>query len=303
MASRVICSRSGIIVFAVGFSFYFFMKYYLISVAVSEGENQLLSQTLATDKTPVPTSAVTTLNSSFEALFGNESCRADVLDAPAFVRAAGCNNGECDTITCQRLLVGDEKAVAAAIEFTSKHQRKVIPESEMLKKVSDCEMFRKRGGYRNTPLRPSDNDFPVAFNILVHWHLEQFERLLRAIYRPQNVYCIHVDAKASWTFHSTVTMIARCLDNVYIATRRQHVVYAGFSRLQVRSYSVPQLMVLSVTAAFMLMPRCSYTLYVALPTDIENTLKLSPSQRYTTLKLGTHCLCSRAVFTGHVHSL
>jgi len=213
------------------------MKYYFISV-VSERENQLLLQTLASDNTPAPTIAVTTINSSYESLFGNISCRADVLGAPTFVRAAGCNNGECDTITCQRLLVGDDKAVAAAIQFTSEHPRKVMPESEMLKIASDCATFRKRGGYRDTSLRPSDDGFPIAFSILVHWHLEQFERLLRAIYRPQNVYCIHVDAKTSWTFHSTVSMIARCLDNVYVATRRQHVVYAGFSRLQVKYYSI-----------------------------------------------------------------
>jgi len=228
MASRLICPRNGIVVFAVGFSLYLFMKYYLISVADSDRERW---QTTV----PVP---ITTINGSFEAVFGNKSCRVDVLGAPAFVRAAGCNNGECDTITCQRLLVGDDKAIAAATQFTNEHQRRVMTETELLKKTSDCKTFRKNGGYVAAPLRPSDSEFPIAFSILIHWHLEQFERLLRAIYRPQNVYCIHVDAKTSWEFHSAVVRIAHCLDNVYVASRRQRVVYAGFSRLQVRSYLV-----------------------------------------------------------------
>lgn len=241
MSSRAICSRSRIIFCAVCFSFYLFMKYYLISASVNDGEDQLLSPTPAA---PLPTSAVATANGSLDVLFGNSSCPADILGTPAYVRAAGCSGGgECDTITCQRLLVGDDKATAAAGQFTSKHQRKPLPESEMLSMVSDCETFRKRGGYRDTPPRPSDNEFPIAFSILVHWHLEQFERLLRSIYRPQNVYCIHVDAKTSWAFHSTIAAISNCLGNVYVATRRQHVVYAGFSRLQVNNHPVLLLVV------------------------------------------------------------
>ena len=237
MASKLRCPSNGLILFTVGFSLYFCMKYYLISVSVGSYDEKGNSPISVVVNTPVPTTGmITTINvSSFSALFGNKTCRSDVLGAPAFVRAAGCNSGECDTITCQRLLVGDQQAIAAAVKFTDKHRRKVIPESELLKNALNCEEFRRRGGYRNEPLRPGDRQFPIAFTILVHWHLEQFERLLRGIYRPQNVYCIHVDAKATWTFHSAVETIARCLDNVYVATRRQLIVYAGFSRLQVSS--------------------------------------------------------------------
>lgn len=241
MASRIVCSRNGLIAFTAGFSFYFFMKYYLISASVGPGDTEEHRHLSAVDGgvhyTPVPTyKTVTSINSSLESLFGNESCRVSVLGPPPFVRAAGCNNGECDMITCKRLLVGDEEAVAAAVKFTNSHERKVLRETEVLSNALNCEEFRKRGGYRDTPVRPSDTEFPIAFSILVHWHLEQFERLLRAIYRPQNAYCIHVDAKTSWTFHSAVASIAQCLGNVYVATRRQVVVYAGFSRLQVRSH-------------------------------------------------------------------
>jgi len=231
MKLRVLCPGHGLLVFAAGFSVYFFMKYYLMSVAVvfrDEKESHFLSQSITT----VPT--YTAVNDSFYALFGNQSCQTDFLDAPEFLRAAGCNDGICETVTCQRLLVGDKQAVDAAVKFTNTHDRKVLQESEVLNNALNCEEFRTRGGYWSRPVRPSDKEFPIAFSILVHWHLEQFERLLRAIYRPQNVYCIHVDAKASSAFHSAIAAIARCLDNVYIATKSQFIVYAGFSRLQVR---------------------------------------------------------------------
>ena len=35
--------------------------------------------------------------------------------------------------------------------------------------------------------------FPIAYSLLMHKEVEQAERLLRAIYRPQNSYCIHID--------------------------------------------------------------------------------------------------------------
>lgn len=239
MVSRLLCSRHALVVFTVGFSIYFFMKSYLISVSVGiDDENMLLSP--GSDlghSTSVPMyGTVTALNSSMQTLFDNESCRADILGAPPLVHAAGCDNGRCDTITCKRLLFGDKESVDEAVKFTKEYPRYMMPETALLRNAMNCDRFRKLGGYRDSPVRPSDNDFPIAFSILVHWHLEQFEVLLRAIYRPQNIYCIHVDAKTSWTFHSAIMKIAQCLDNVYVATRRQLVVYAGFSRLQVRNY-------------------------------------------------------------------
>jgi len=54
-------------------------------------------------------------------------------------------------------------------------------ENEVLNNALNCEEFRKRGGYLSTPVRHSDSEFPIAFKILVHWYLEQFEKLMRAI--------------------------------------------------------------------------------------------------------------------------
>ena len=249
MTSKIVNSRRTLVAFTIGFCVYCFVKSYLILVSFGSDDKSLLMPHGSDGKSLLPSleddgvhstllssyRTFSAINISFDTFFGNESCEADVLGAPPFVQKYGCNGNECDIITCKRLLVGDEKAAAAATAFSDKHRRKPLPEDELLRNAVNCDEFRKHGGYRDTPVRPSDNEFPIAFNILVHWHLEQFERLLRAIYRPQNIYCIHVDAKASWTFHSAVAAIAKCLDNVYIASRRQLIVYAGFSRLQVRT--------------------------------------------------------------------
>lgn len=166
-------------------------------------------------------------------LYNDPNCQNDTLALPENVPVAGCHTGECDNVTCRRIFMNDSATMQAVHAFMNKRTRVVLKEGEILQMASNCAEFRRRGGYRNEPIRASDVDFPIAFNILIHWHIEQFERLLRAIYRPQNVYCIHVDAKTSYEFHAAIKAVAGCFDNVFVATRLHRVVYEGFSRLQV----------------------------------------------------------------------
>lgn len=50
--------------------------------------------------------------------------------------------------------------------------------------------------------------------------------------RPHNVYCIHIDAKSSIIFQSAIKSITQCFQNVFIATKLEKIVYAGFERLK-----------------------------------------------------------------------
>jgi hypothetical protein len=75
-------------------------------------------------------------------------------------------------------------------------------------------------------------EFPIAYSILTYNNVEQLERLLRSIYRPHNVYCIHVDSKSEIRIHSAIRSITKCFANVFIATKLEHIVYAGYARLQ-----------------------------------------------------------------------
>ena len=51
----------------------------------------------------------------------------------------------------------------------------------------------------------------------------QVERLLRAIYMPQNFYCIHIDSKSPTRVHRSAAAVASCFDNVFIASRLESV--------------------------------------------------------------------------------
>ena len=48
--------------------------------------------------------------------------------------------------------------------------------------------------------------------------------MLRAIYRPQNYYCLHIDKKAPEALHDTVRSLARCFENVY---ERHYIVFVN----------------------------------------------------------------------------
>ncbi|CAI9592760.1 unnamed protein product [Staurois parvus] len=68
--------------------------------------------------------------------------------------------------------------------------------------------------------------------MVIHGDIEMFERLLRSIYTPQNIYCVHIDRKSPHTFHQAVQAIASCFDNVFVASKLEPVVYASWSRVQ-----------------------------------------------------------------------
>lgn len=62
--------------------------------------------------------------------------------------------------------------------------------------------------------------------------MQNFERLLRAIYAPQNIYCVHVDKKSKPSFRSAILAIASCFPNVFMVSQPINVVYASWSRVQ-----------------------------------------------------------------------
>lgn len=97
---------------------------------------------------------------------------------------------------------------------------------------ANCNQLQSKLHFIMVPLSKEEEDFPLAFIITIHKELETFLRLLRAIYAPQNVYCIHVDAKASEDYKASVRNLARCFPNVFLASVSERVTYAGFSRLK-----------------------------------------------------------------------
>lgn len=138
-------------------------------------------------------------------------------------------------INCTKVLQGDvEEIQKAKLEMVTVQFRKRprwSPE-DYVNMTSDCTSFIKRRKYITQPLSKEEAEFPIAYSIVVHHKIEMLDRLLRAIYMPQNFYCIHVDRKSEEAFLAAVRSLASCFPNVFVATQLETVVYASWSRVQ-----------------------------------------------------------------------
>ncbi|XP_044205244.1 beta-1,3-galactosyl-O-glycosyl-glycoprotein beta-1,6-N-acetylglucosaminyltransferase 7 isoform X1 [Thunnus albacares] len=105
-------------------------------------------------------------------------------------------------------------------------------QSYILNSHLQCSNLTRDLNFITRPLSLEEENYPLAFIVTVHKELELFVRLLRAIYMPQNVYCIHVDAKAPSEYQAAVRKLVSCFENTFLSSRSETVAYAGFSRLQ-----------------------------------------------------------------------
>jgi len=121
-------------------------------------------------------------------------------------------------VNCDSLLSGDKRELERAEQAMMTAPKVPIYEETYLSWTEDCEQFKRKRGYVQMPLSREEEEFPLAFSITMFSDVEQVERLLRAIYQPQNFYCIHIDTKSSLLVHETVNSIAKCFDNVWVAS-------------------------------------------------------------------------------------
>ena len=121
-----------------------------------------------------------------------------------------------------------QRARALLERQTALGQYMVTPDEAFV--TSDCSNIRER--FLLTNITQEEMDFPLAFGIRLHQNVAQFHYLLRAIYRPQNIYCIHVDMKAPRNVLKGVESIVDCFPNVFLATRMNDYLYASFSAVR-----------------------------------------------------------------------
>ncbi|KAK2143779.1 hypothetical protein LSH36_814g03051 [Paralvinella palmiformis] len=132
-------------------------------------------------------------------------------------------------IDCRAIIEGDPKALSSAERYLDEHPKLAAPERVL--RPTGCRPYRTNPFYRRTANSPDEERFPIAYSIVAHRKPAQLERLVRAIYWPQNVYCVHVDRKADSNLAQFVANLVTCLPNVIMA-EREVVVYGGYTRLK-----------------------------------------------------------------------
>uniref|UniRef100_A0A2C9JNP9 NPHP4 Ig-like domain-containing protein n=1 Tax=Biomphalaria glabrata TaxID=6526 RepID=A0A2C9JNP9_BIOGL len=131
--------------------------------------------------------------------------------------------------SCQALIKGDPEEINYALQYMDQMKDKPasIDLSVYIHAPEDCQNFIKSRGYITHAL-PEETDFPIAYSIMMYRDADQAERLLRAIYRPSNYYCIHVDAKADSSVQKAMLGVTKCLPHVFLASKQNIVDWAQF---------------------------------------------------------------------------
>jgi len=135
-------------------------------------------------------------------------------------------------INCAALFNGSIRDIAQAHVREEKWPKQAISDHIYVTAAADCTWYISQRRFTMQPLSSEEADFPLAFSILMFRDVELFERLLRAIYRTQNFYCVHVDKKAASTVHKAVAAIASCFSNVFIAPHIIDVKWGTYTVLE-----------------------------------------------------------------------
>ncbi len=132
------------------------------------------------------------------------------------------------SVNCSKVLAGEKDEVARVRKAVS-NWTNAVSDQEMLDKLENCTWLRQEftNNLYNTKL---ERNFSIAFTFIVYNSPQQVLRLLRFLYRPQNVYCLHYDIKSK--YGSFFEGIARCFNNIMIASKRVSVVWGHYTILQ-----------------------------------------------------------------------
>ena len=143
-------------------------------------------------------------------------------------------------VNCSRVISGDEKEINRS-RSALLGWKNSLSDEELMKKMEDCSWLRDyfSDNLYNSKLEKS---FPIAFTFVVHNSPQQVLRLLRLLYRPQNSYCIHCDAKSPHT--AFFKKIANCFENVITPSKMENVVWGKSTIMEAQMNCMTDLLVL-----------------------------------------------------------
>lgn len=130
---------------------------------------------------------------------------------------------------CSALFEG-KKAAPQIAQFCKSPPNSEVPAH--LRTPGNCSRMARGLHFITRPLSAEERSFSLAYVIHTHLELATFVRLLRAIYAPQNVYCLHIDEKAPKTLKRAVQTLTDCFGNVFLSSKTQTVVPDNLRRLQ-----------------------------------------------------------------------
>ncbi|XP_078054251.1 beta-1,3-galactosyl-O-glycosyl-glycoprotein beta-1,6-N-acetylglucosaminyltransferase-like [Mustelus asterias] len=135
-------------------------------------------------------------------------------------------------VNCTAILQGEVNEIKRS-QLLKVQRKAVIPNNSFyIEAAQNCKQFIRNRKYLTFTLSRREKQFPIAYSIVIHQRTDLFERLLRTIYAPQNIYCVHIDNKSPAAFKAAVHSIVSCFPNVFVTGKLENIIYGSWSRVQ-----------------------------------------------------------------------
>ena len=175
------------------------------------------------------------------------------------------------TTNCSALVEGNEHAITLAGLYI-KNWSNAETEEEFARKINNCTYIREEFG-NLFYVSEEELEFPLAFTFVIHDRPKQIYRLLKAIYRPHNVYCIHTDGKQNAGFINIFLSISQCLDNVLVSSHLKRVFWGHHSLMDAQLNCAEDLMQYQLTRWKYVINICGFELPLRTNREIVQALK------------------------------
>ena len=98
-------------------------------------------------------------------------------------------------------------------------------------------------------------DFPIAYEMLIYYQKNRFLQvfnLLKFIYRPHNIYCIHIDKGSPQWWINSIKSFMSCLPNVFVAKKLVKIYYGSVSILDAHLSCLSELLTVTTQWKYVL---------------------------------------------------
>ena len=152
--------------------------------------------------------------------------------------------------SCERLFNGDKQErqrIRNVLKSWSPPN-----DTETIELIKDCQHIRTEF-MDNFYISETERNFPLAFQMPIYYQqnfLLQHIRLLKYLYRPHNIYCIHIDKKSPKWWTDGLKQFTKCFNNIFISTKQVRVVYGSVSILDAHLSCLKDLVNLSLSLSF-----------------------------------------------------
>ena len=130
---------------------------------------------------------------------------------------------------CQLLWDGDMKEINKIQRRLTQWRNGVSDNKFLSSYLLNCSVISAE--FNSFYVSQVEKEFPLAFLLNVHTAPQQIVRFIKAIYRPHNIYCIHVDTNLSTTFKEIIKKLSACLPNVIIPRKTYNIMYATIDQV------------------------------------------------------------------------